>query len=193
MAGPLGLPLLSTVNRDHLPSWAVVGPKRLQHIQRVVALLEQWGATMSLAEPERERWSRAGWLHDALRDAPLDQLKALVPGSDWDEELLHRQAAANKALEAREARELDEEVLLAVRWHSVGWTEWGSTGKALYCADFLDPHRKFAQEARAELALRFPKDPDGVFKAVVTRRVEWTERSGWPLLEPTRRLWLSLK
>lgn len=145
---------------------------------------------MSLPPAEQERWRRAGWLHDALRDAPLDQLKLLVPGSDWDEELLHGPAAANQLMAERER---DEELLLAVRWHSVGWAEWGSTGRALYCADFLDPERKFDRERRAELAARFPTDPDGVFKEVVTRRVEWTERSGWPLLEPTRRLWLSLK
>jgi 2-amino-4-hydroxy-6-hydroxymethyldihydropteridine diphosphokinase len=67
------------------------------------------------------------------------------------------------------------------------------TGKALYCADFLDPERKFDREARAALAQRFPDAPDEVFSEVVTRRVQWTERSGWPLLEPTRRLWLSLQ
>jgi HD superfamily phosphohydrolase YqeK len=181
------------VAADRLPSWAIVSPKRLQHIQRVAALLDQWGAAMSLPVAEWDRWLRAGWLHDALRDAPLDELRRLVPGCDWDEELLHGPAAARKAREALEARESDPEVLSAVEWHSVGHEGWGMTGKALYCADFLDPERKFDREARAELAKRFPEDPDAVFRDVVTRRVSWTERSGWPLLEPTRRLWLSLR
>ena len=87
----------------------------------------------------------------------------------------------------------DPDVLLAVRWHSVGSAEWGMTGKALYCADFLDPERKFDRAARVALARRFPDAPDEVFREVVRRRVMWTERSGWPLLEPTRRLWLSLQ
>ena len=180
------------VAADLLPSWAVVTPKRLEHIRRVAALLDQWGAAMSLPAAERARWQRAGWLHDALRDAPIEELKRLVPGCDWDEELLHGPAVANKAREAREARETDEQVLDAVRWHSVGCAEWGMTGKALYCADFLDPERKFDREARAELARRFPAEPEAVFREVVRRRVEWTERSGWPLLEPTRQLWRSL-
>lgn len=145
---------------------------------------------MSLSKAEAERWSRAGWLHDALRDAPLDDLKQLVPGCDWDEELLHGPAAANKLLALGEQ---DAELVLAVRWHSVGCADWGSAGKALYCADFLDPERKFDREVRLELADRFPKEPDAVFKEIVTRRVQWTERSGWPLLDETRRLWLSLK
>ena len=177
---------------DPLPSWAVVKPKRLEHIRRVAALRDPWSAAMSLPKPERERWLRAGWLHDALRDAPLEELKRLVPGCDWDEELLHGPAVANKARTASEGRETDDEVLEAVRWHSVGCAEWGMTGRALYCADFLDPERKFDREARAELARLFPKDPDVVFRDVVRRRVEWTERSGWPLLEPTRLLWRSL-
>ncbi|HET7041055.1 MAG TPA: HD domain-containing protein, partial [Gemmatimonadales bacterium] len=88
---------------DALPSWAAVSPKRLEHIRRVAALLDQWGAAMSLPASERARWLTAGWLHDALRDAPLEELKRLVPGCDWDEELLHGPAAATKALEAREA------------------------------------------------------------------------------------------
>lgn len=183
------------VAADPLPSWAVVTPKRLEHIRRVAALLDQWGAAMSLPAAERERWSRAGWLHDALRDAPIEELKRLVPGCDWDEELLHGPAAAARAmtdadLDADAWR--DPEVLLAVRWHSVGCAEWGMTGKALYSADFLDPERKFDREARAELARRFPAEPEAVFREVVRRRVEWTERSGWPLLEPTRLLWRSL-
>ena len=179
---------------DRLPSWAVVKPKRLEHIRRVAALLDQWGAAMSLPVAEWDRWLRAGWLHDALRDAPLEQLQALVPGSDWDEELLHGPAAANRAMTDVDADAwCDPEILLAVRWHYVGWAEWGMTGKALYCADFLDPERTFDREARAALAQRFPDTPDEVFREVVTRRVSWTERSGWPLLEPTRRLWLSLQ
>lgn len=184
---------LPRVAAPALPAWAQVGPKRLAHIQRVAALLDSWGAAMSLPAPEHERWLRAGWLHDALRDAPLPELQALVPGCDWDAELLHGPAVANK-VEANQYVEewRDPQVVMAVRWHSVGCVGWGMTGKALYCADFLDPDRKFDREARAELSRKFPTDPDAVFREIVRRRVEWNERSGWPLLEPTRELWNSL-
>ena len=173
-----------------LPSWAQVGPKRVAHIQRVAALLDQWGAAMSLPGEEHARWLRAGWLHDSIKDAPIAELRSLVPGCDWDDELLHGPAVANKLLAEGER---DVELVEAVRWHSVGWAGWGTTGRALYCADFLDPERKFDREGRAKLAKRFPREADAVFREVVTRRVEWTERSGWPLLEPTRLLWNSLK
>ena len=173
-----------------LPSWAQVGPKRVAHIQRVAALLDQWGAAMSLPQQEHARWLRAGWLHDSIKDAPTAELRSLVPGCDWDDELLHGPAVANKLLAEGER---DAELVEAVRWHSVGWAGWGTTGRALYCADFLDPERKFDREGRAKLAKRFSREADAVFREVVRRRVEWTERSGWPLLEPTRLLWNSLK
>jgi len=173
-----------------LPIWAQVGPKRLAHIQRVAALLESWGAAMSLPPAEHERWLRAGWLHDSIKDAPTGELRSLAPECDWDEELLHGPAVANKLLAEGER---DPELVMAVRWHSVGCVGWRSTGKALYCADYLEPGRSFDREGRAALAERFPKEPDAVFREVVMRRVEWTERSGWPLLEPTRELWNSLR
>ena len=167
-----------------------MGPKRLEHIRRVAALLDSWGAAMSLPPEEHARWLRAGWLHDSIKDASTAELRSLVAGCDWDDELLHGPAVANKLLAEGER---DAELVEAVRWHSVGCVEWGMTGRALYCADYLDPARKFDQEGRALLAAKFPKDPEAVFREVVMRRVEWTERSGWPLLEPTRELWNSLR
>lgn len=173
-----------------LPSWAQVGPKRLAHIQRVAALLDSWGAAMSLPADEHARWIRAGWLHDSIKDAPIGELKSLAPECAWDDDLVHGPAVANKLLAEGER---DAELIEAVRWHSVGCAGWGMTGKALYAADFLEPGRKFDPEGRAALAARFPREPDVVFREVVMRRVEWTERSGWPLLEPTRALWNSLR
>jgi len=184
------LPLPSLVSPDLLPRWAQVGPKRLAHIRRVAALLDSWGAAMSLSEAEHTRWVRAGWLHDAIKDAPTGELKSLAPDCDWGDELLHGPAVANKLLAEGER---DAELVEAVRWHSVGSAGWGMTGKALYAADFLEPGRKFDPEGRAALAARFPREPQEVFREVVMRRVEWTERSGWPLLEPTRALWNSLR
>ena len=67
-----------------LPSWAQVGPKRLEHIRRVAALLDQWGAAMSLPAAEHARWLRAGWLHDAIKDAPTEELKCAGAGVRLD-------------------------------------------------------------------------------------------------------------
>src|SRR5690606_25982777 len=52
-----------------LPPWAVVTQARQDHIRRVVELLHRWSLDPKLPCNEASRWCRAGWLHDALRDA----------------------------------------------------------------------------------------------------------------------------
>ena len=61
-----------------LPEWAQVTDKRRAHIDRVVALLATWAKRMGLADDEASRWLAAGVLHDALRDAPDQMLRALT-------------------------------------------------------------------------------------------------------------------
>lgn len=161
-----------------LPPWAIVTPTRAAHIDRVVALLRSWSVALRLPGDEAARWLRAGWLHDALRDAPEAELRRWAPTIEGPVELRHGPAAAARAeLEG----ERDPDVLSAVRWHSVGWEGWGRTGRALYCGDFLEPGRSFDRAARAALAVAFPTDPDGVLREVVTRRLGYAVSQGWEL------------
>lgn len=148
---------------------------RAAHVARVVALLEQWAAACALDRVQRARWVRAGWLHDALRDADEGALRALLPGNDDPLPLLHGPAAAARALQDGEQ---DEELLEAIRWHTVGSVTWERTGRALYAADFLEPGRPFAQAERAELAAAYPADPDGVLRQVVQMRCRHQESRG---------------
>jgi HD superfamily phosphohydrolase YqeK len=155
-----------------------VSSARRAHVERVVALLRSWAVTLKLAEDEARRWSRAGWLHDALRDAPEAEMRRWAPHIDGPVELRHGPAAAARAeLEG----ERNADVLSAARWHSVGWEGWGWTGRALYCADFLEPGRSFDRPARAALATAFPDDPDGVLRDVVACRLTYAEAQGWSL------------
>lgn len=169
-----------------LPAWAAVGPRRLAHIQRVVALLDQWAVALGLPDTERERWRRAGWLHDALRDAPEAALRVLAPDATGPLELLHGPAAAARA--GREG-DADEALLLAVAWHSLGHPAWDAVGDALYCADFLEPGRSFEPERRAALAARFPSEPATVLREVAAWRIGWLLHSGWPMPDLTQRFW----
>ena len=109
-----------------LPEWAQVTKDRRAHIERVVQLLSDWAEAMRVAPVERDRWLRAGWLHDALRDAPLGDPKA------------HGPAAADKAAAMGED---DHGVLDAVRYHTIGSSDWDEVGRMLYLADFLEPGR----------------------------------------------------
>lgn len=174
---------------EGLPPWASVGPARREHVRRVAALVASWAEAMAVPEAERRRWLRAAWLHDALRDLPVEELRALLPACSWPPGLLHGPAAAERA--AAEG-ERDAGVLAAVRYHSLGWPEWDRAGTVLYCADYLEPGRRFDAEGRAELARRFPGDPDGVVREVARRRLASLVADGLALPEPTWRFWNAL-
>lgn len=169
-----------------LPAWACVKDKRRAHIARVTELLAAWATAMELAPDQASMWREAGLLHDALRDAPEPELRRLTGGIDWPEKVLHGPAAAARLRQDGEQR---EELLDAIRWHTLGFTRWGRCGRALYMADYLEPGRPFAKHDRAFLAAQVPRDFDGVFRQVVRQRLEWSLRENKALFPETVALW----
>ena len=177
-------------NPVDLPAWACVTERRIAHIQRVTALLNSWAATMRLPAADARAFVDAGRLHDALRDAPEEQLRAITRDNTSPAGLLHGPAAAILLEQDGESR---ADLLDAIRYHTVGSREWGRLGRALYMADFLEPGRKFAREDRRFLALQVPAAFDGVFRQVVRMRLEWTVREGNVIFPETAALWNSLQ
>jgi len=175
--------------RPTTPSWATASPERVAHIERVARLVLDWAEEMGVPDSERNRWLRAVWLHDALRDAPPEELEKWAPTSPGPPAIRHGPASAARA---KADGETDRGVLDAVRYHSMGLAEWDMVGRVLYCADFLEPGRSFDQSGRAELVARFPRDPTGVLREVARARVARLVQSGWPLPDPTVRFWNSL-
>ena len=169
-----------------LPAWAVVGDKRREHIRRVVALLDSWAEQMQLPDDEASRWTAAGWLHDALRDAPEEMLRALTADGTRPIAVLHGPAAAVRAEQDGERR---QDVLDAVRFHTIGHAGWNRTGRALYMADFLEPGRWFLGPEREYLARQVPRDFDASFRQVVRLRLEWTLKQGGQLFPEAVELW----
>jgi 2-amino-4-hydroxy-6-hydroxymethyldihydropteridine diphosphokinase len=181
--------LLATVNRAGLPSWARVKASRRSHIQRVAALVETWAIAMGKPVAERSRWTRAAFMHDALRDASAEDL-ARWSGSPWNlPDLFHGPAAATLAAENGET---DQGVLDAIRFHSVGYADWDDAGRMLYMADFLEPGRKSKQKRNAKLAARVPEDPQGVMVHIVRKRVQWVIRQRRRILPETADCWNSV-
>ena len=174
-----------------LPGWAVVGARRRAHIERVTTLLDTWAAAIGLAPDEARAWHDAGRWHDALRDADGEVLStwagplASLPANAW-----HGPAAAARLAAEGEQR---EDVLDAIRWHTLGYATWGRTGRALYLADFLEPGRSFAAEERAALRDAVPNDFEGSFRQVVRWRLAWTIRDGKPLFPQTVALWNAVR
>jgi len=175
--------------RPTLPAWARVTPERLHHIQRVAELVVRWSEALSVPDSERNRWLKAVWLHDALRDAPLQELARYAPSAQGPAELRHGPASAARA---KSEGETDRGLLDAVRYHSVGLAEWDMVGRTLYCADFLEPGRAPDDLERAALAERFPADPQAVLFAVARARLRYLVDSGWSIPATTQRFWNSL-
>lgn len=175
--------------RPTLPEWSVVSPSRLAHIERVAALVAGWAEEMGVPDSERNRWLRAVWLHDALRDAPASELEQWAPSAPGPAEGRHGPASAARA---KADGETDRGVLDAVRYHSWGLAEWDMVGRVLYCADYLEPGREHKRAERAALAARFSTDPGGVLKEVARMRLGHAVESGWSLPDPTVRFWNSL-
>lgn len=173
-----------------LPVWAQTGDKRISHIQRVTLLLRAWGAAMRITPDEANAWIDVGTWHDALRDAPESELRAITGDRTSPLGLLHGPAVAIK-LEADGERRSG--VLDAIRYHTVGWAKWDRTGRALYMADYLEPGRKFLAEDRGFLASQVPHNFDGVFRQVVRFRLEWSVREGNHIFPETVALWNSLR
>ena len=173
-----------------LPPWAHVSEKRRGHIGRVTALLQRWAEIMRLDAAERRAWLDAGLWHDALRDATIEQLRALVGDNPYAPEMLHGPAAAAR-LEAEGERRVG--VLDAIRYHTVGSPDWDRTGRALYMADFLEPGRSFARVDRAFLAAQLPHDFDGVFRQVVRMRLLHALNEGHTLFPETVQLWNQIR
>jgi hypothetical protein len=174
--------------RPSLPTWAVVTPARIEHIERVARVLVGWAEVMGVPDNERNRWLRAAWLHDALRDAPTAELQKWAPPMGRSSELLHGPAAAARA---KADGETDRGVLDAVRYHSTGLAEWDMVGRALYCADFLNRTEHLAKGGLTPLSA----SPGfaGVLRSVGQARLVHAIASGWPLSEPTVRFWNSLQ
>jgi HD superfamily phosphohydrolase YqeK len=173
---------------ERLPPWSVLGTERRAHAARVVALLEEWAAALGLDPAETDRWRAVGWLHDALRDADPETLRPELPPGlrDLPGPLCHGPAAAARL---RAGGCDDEELLDAVAWHTLGCARFGTLGRALYLADFLDPGRTFLDEWRAALRARMPAELDDVLVEVAASRLRHLIASGCRIRPETHAFW----
>lgn len=157
-------------------------------MERVSSLLGGWADDAALSPDDRVRWRAVGFLHDVLREADPDTLRARVapehrsmPGP-----LLHGPAGADRL---RVAGVLDGELLTAVAWHTTGDVRFRTLGRALYAADYLEPGRSFLPEWRAELRARMPGDLDAVLREIVAARIANLVTKGRPVLPRTLAFW----
>jgi 2-amino-4-hydroxy-6-hydroxymethyldihydropteridine diphosphokinase len=177
--------LVREAAEGRLPPWTVAKPRRREHMRRVAALLYRWASDLRLPSRDVTRWAAAGYLHDALRDADPDELRGEVPAEfrHLPGKLLHGPAAA-----ARLEGHADEELVTAVRWHTLGSPRFGALGRALYLADFLEPGRTFTPKWTESLRLRMPGELDTVLREVLDARVTHVLEKGGTLHPETEAL-----
>ncbi|HYH82055.1 MAG TPA: HD domain-containing protein [Longimicrobium sp.] len=176
-------PIVRDAARGELPAWTQAKPSRREHMARVAALMRAWAEALGLPASEVARWTAAGYLHDALRDASPDALRPEVPEAfrELPGKLLHGPAAAERL-----KGQVDDEILAAVRCHTVGSPKFGPLGRALYLADFLEPGREFSPEWTASLRGRMPGEMDAVLREVVEARIGYVMRNGATVHPETR-------
>ncbi|MDQ3388546.1 MAG: HD domain-containing protein [Gemmatimonadota bacterium] len=189
MATDAGAEALRDASRGALPDWAAASPRRREHISRVAALMAEWADLIAVQDEDRARWIAAAWLHDVLRDEDPDTLRAELtePFRSFPGSLLHGPAAAERLRGIA-----DEELLQAIRYHTLGHPSFRTLGKALYLADFLEPGREFRSEWRAELRVRVPREMDAVLLEVVAARIERLLGLREPIRSETAAFWSSL-
>ena len=151
-----------------LPEWARCAEDRRGHLDRMAELMEEWAGELGLGEDDRIRWRAAAYLHDALRDADLSELRPWAH-RDWPPATLHGPACAARL----EAEGVDDAALVrAVRYHTCGHPDFDRLGDHLYLADYLEPGRDFDPEVRDRLRRRVAEDPGRVLLEVIRKRLE---------------------
>lgn len=171
-----------------LPSWANAGAKRREHMARVAKLLGEWAQVRGESKGEVTRWLAAGFLHDALRDESHEALRFQVDPvfRDLPGHILHGPGAAKRLVE--EGVE-DDELVHAIRYHTLGSADFGTLGFALYAADFLEPGRKTKADWRAEKRGRAPTELGVVVTEILAARIGYLLERRRPLHPATTGFW----
>ena len=158
---------------------------------RVADLMNTWGKEMGLSKEQRRRWKAAAWLHDSLKEEAPAELRKVLRGKLrlLPDNVVHGPAAA--ALLRRDGI-IDEPLLQAISYHTLGHPTFETIGFALYAADFLEPSRRSRRTWRAGLRERAPDDLEGVVHEIVGARIRFLMKKGRPIRPETIGLWNSM-
>ena len=119
--------------------------KRFKHVLGVektaIQLADIYGVS-------KEAASIAALCHDYAKERPDEEMEKLIIAEHLEEELLdygnniwHGPCAAEIA--KKEFQLLDEDILNAIRYHTIGRSEMSLLEQVIYVADFIEPGRKF--------------------------------------------------
>lgn len=164
---------------------------RLQHLystaEETQSLLERY-----LPESPSKEGYLVGLWHDAAREwRPHELLDYSLKKGVVAEEielshphLLHGAVAAHLL---DEMVEVEERILRAIRWHTLGSVEMGALGAALYVADYIEPNRKFIEPSE-RLALLESATLEALCLKVITLHQAYFKRRGRAMAATTLHL-----
>ena len=184
-------PIIEVAAKGRLPAWGKVSSPRYQHMTRVSSLLGNWAESLGLPLVDATRWRASGYLHDALREHDPETLRPEVSDEfkDWPSDILHGPAVAERL---RSNGVEDDELILAIAYHSVGHPSLNRLGRALYSADFLEPGRKFRVKWCESLRARMPGELNEVTAEIVAARISYTIKHGFELYSESVGFWNAL-
>ncbi len=184
-------PIVRAAAKGEWPSWAVAGPERRRHAKRVAKLMGAWAESLGLAD-DKARWKAAGLLHDALRDENPRRLRNGLPREfrDLPDPVVHGPAAAERM---KKAGVQDPDLLRAVAFHTLGHPDLDLMGRALCCADFLEPGRVTMRKERDAMLARMPAELEHVLYEIFRGRVRRFRDRGDGLSPWTRALWKQMR
>lgn len=169
---------------------------RLKHLystaKETQALLERY-----LPEFPSKEGYLAGLWHDAAREWEPKELLNYSLANNVEVEaleltyphLLHGAVAAHLL---EELIPVEERVLKAIRWHTLGNIEMGALGAALYIADYIEPRRRFVDPAERQDLLE-SDSLEELCLQIIGRHKEYLEQRGRSLAETTVELAQFLK
>lgn len=124
----------------------ILGSKRYQH---TIFVLEAASRLAKKFNVNQKQVKTAALLHDIAKSKDSEELKLLVKNSQWDigqmeasiPAILH--APAGAVIAEKEFGIKDQEVLEAIRYHTLGHPEMGKIAQIIYAADFISEDRQF--------------------------------------------------
>lgn len=133
-----------------------LGNDRYQHTMLVLK------AALQLAEQlnvEIKKVIKAALLHDIAKSKNEKELETILKNSKWKLDKLEAElvpvlhAPAGAVIAEKEYNIIDEDVLEAIRYHTLGHPEMGITAQIIYAADFISEDRSFdgLDKIRAEI------------------------------------------
>ncbi|MFA5446643.1 MAG: bis(5'-nucleosyl)-tetraphosphatase (symmetrical) YqeK [Sphaerochaeta sp.] len=166
--------------------------ERLRHSKAVAQTAMLLNHTYALGLDDQEL-GIAGLYHDLAREWKDQELLEythtkkieVTPDELANPTLLHGPVAAH----LMQATGPSDEVLLAIRHHTLGSVEMGSLGLLIYLADYLEPNRTHITED-VRLRLLGLQPVEALAMAVIDDGRAWQPDG---LLEPTKILYRSLK